>query len=123
MKSGRGSYANKKIKREGPVIFSDYKRGDGIKKALSISRPDILFELKDYKKALEVLQKFITKYPQSNLTPNALYYIGLCYENMKKHYEAMLRCTDGAQIKDFTLPAPDGKMVSLSDFKGKWVSY
>jgi peroxiredoxin len=43
------------------------------------------------------------------------------YKNMKKHYEAMSRCTDGAQVKDFTLPAPDGKMVSLSDFRGKWV--
>ncbi|MFA5848616.1 MAG: TlpA disulfide reductase family protein [Bacteroidales bacterium] len=43
------------------------------------------------------------------------------YENLKKHYEAMARSTDGAKVKDFTLPAPDGKMVSLSDFKGKWV--
>ncbi|GEM_PF-983764 len=43
------------------------------------------------------------------------------YENLKKHYEAMARCTDGAPVKEFTLPAPDGKMVSLSDFRGKWV--
>jgi len=43
------------------------------------------------------------------------------YETMKKHYDAMLRCTDGAMVKDFTLPAPDGRMVSLSDFRGKWV--
>jgi [NiFe] hydrogenase diaphorase moiety large subunit len=36
-------------KRTGPVIFSEYKRGDAIKKAVSISREDILFELKDSK--------------------------------------------------------------------------
>lgn len=39
---------NKK-KRKGPVIFSEYKRGDAIKKAVSLSRQDILFELKDSK--------------------------------------------------------------------------
>ncbi len=32
--------------RTGPVLFSDYKRGEGIKKALSLTRNDILFELK-----------------------------------------------------------------------------
>jgi [NiFe] hydrogenase diaphorase moiety large subunit len=36
-------------KRTGPVIFSEYKRGDAIKKALSMTREDILFELKDSK--------------------------------------------------------------------------
>jgi [NiFe] hydrogenase diaphorase moiety large subunit len=36
-------------KRTGPVIFSEYKRGDAIKKAVSILREDILFELKDSK--------------------------------------------------------------------------
>ncbi|MBI5662544.1 MAG: SLBB domain-containing protein [Ignavibacterium album] len=35
--------------RKGPVIFSEYKRGDAIRKALSMSREDILFELKDSK--------------------------------------------------------------------------
>ncbi len=35
-----------KIKRNGPVIFSEYEAGDGIRKALSINREDILFELK-----------------------------------------------------------------------------
>lgn len=39
---------NKK-KRTGPVIFSDYKRGDAIKKIITMSREDILFELKDSK--------------------------------------------------------------------------
>ncbi len=38
-----------KKKRTGSVIFSDYKRGDAIKKALSMTREDILFELKDSK--------------------------------------------------------------------------
>jgi [NiFe] hydrogenase diaphorase moiety large subunit len=36
-------------KRTGPVIFSKYERGDAIKKAVSILREDILFELKDSK--------------------------------------------------------------------------
>ena len=38
-----------KKKRTGPVIFSEYKRGDAIRKAVSMSREDILFELKDSK--------------------------------------------------------------------------
>lgn len=36
----------KKTQRTGPVIFSEYKRGKGIRKALDIGRNDILFELK-----------------------------------------------------------------------------
>jgi [NiFe] hydrogenase diaphorase moiety large subunit len=36
-----------KTERTGPVLFSGYKRGEAIKKALSLSREDILFELKD----------------------------------------------------------------------------
>jgi [NiFe] hydrogenase diaphorase moiety large subunit len=36
-----------KAERTGPVIFSPYKRGEGIKKALKQKREDILFELKD----------------------------------------------------------------------------
>ncbi len=37
------------LKREGAVIFSDYTKGDAVKKALSMSRNDILFELKESK--------------------------------------------------------------------------
>ncbi len=33
-------------KRRGPVIFSEYKTPDGIKKALQLKREDILFEIK-----------------------------------------------------------------------------
>ncbi len=33
-------------KRQGPVLFSEYNRGDGIRQLLSKSREDILFELK-----------------------------------------------------------------------------
>ena len=40
---------NKKVKREGAVLFSDYVQGDGIKKALELSRDDILFELRESK--------------------------------------------------------------------------
>ena len=36
-----------KTERTGPVLFSPYKRGEGIKKALKQKREDILFELKD----------------------------------------------------------------------------
>jgi [NiFe] hydrogenase diaphorase moiety large subunit len=34
-------------KRTGPVLFSEYKRGEGINKAVSGSREDILFDLKN----------------------------------------------------------------------------
>ena len=37
-------------KRTGKVIFSEYKRGGGIIKAISMGRDDILFELKPVKK-------------------------------------------------------------------------
>lgn len=33
--------------RTGPVLFSQYRKGEGIKKALSISRDDILIEIKE----------------------------------------------------------------------------
>lgn len=36
-----------KIKRKGTVLFSKYTRGEGIKKLLSTSREEILFELRD----------------------------------------------------------------------------
>jgi len=36
----------KKIERKGPVIFSEYSRGTGIKKAVELGRNDILLELK-----------------------------------------------------------------------------
>lgn len=38
-----------KTKRTGPVLFSGYKRGDGIKKALGLGRDDILFEIRSSK--------------------------------------------------------------------------
>ena len=38
---------NKKIKRDGAVIFSDYSRGDAIKKVVEMNRDDILFEVKE----------------------------------------------------------------------------
>jgi [NiFe] hydrogenase diaphorase moiety large subunit len=38
-----------KTERTGPVLFSGYKRGDAICKALSMTREDILFEVKDSK--------------------------------------------------------------------------
>jgi [NiFe] hydrogenase diaphorase moiety large subunit len=40
---------NMKTKRTGPVLFSGYNRGEAIKKALSMTREDILFEVKDSK--------------------------------------------------------------------------
>lgn len=58
-----------------------------------------------------IVGKFIKQFERFNYTRG--------YESVLKHYEAMARCTDGAMVKDFTLPAPDGKMVSLSDFRGK----
>ena len=36
-----------KQSRSGPVLFSDYKRGSGIEKALAIGRQKILFELEE----------------------------------------------------------------------------
>jgi len=36
----------KKTQREGKVLFSSYKRGEGIEKALKLGREDILYELK-----------------------------------------------------------------------------
>lgn len=38
-----------KVKRKGAVIFSGFTRGDAVKKAVSMSREDLLFELKDSK--------------------------------------------------------------------------
>jgi [NiFe] hydrogenase diaphorase moiety large subunit len=38
---------NGKTNRTGPVLFSEYNRGEGIKTALDLSRDDILFEIKE----------------------------------------------------------------------------
>ena len=38
-----------KTKRTGTVIFSEYNRGEGIKKAIQKSREDILFEIRESK--------------------------------------------------------------------------
>lgn len=37
----------KNQERKGPVIFSEYRRSEGIKKAIDLGRENILFELKD----------------------------------------------------------------------------
>ena len=34
-------------KRTGPVLFSEYRQGEAIKKAIKLSREDILFEIKN----------------------------------------------------------------------------
>jgi [NiFe] hydrogenase diaphorase moiety large subunit len=39
----------KKTQRQGAILFSQYKRGEGIKKALELGRENILFELKTSK--------------------------------------------------------------------------
>ena len=36
-----------KIKRTGPVLFSEYEKGSAVKKVLGMERGDILFEIKD----------------------------------------------------------------------------
>lgn len=40
---------SKATKRTGPVLFADYKRGDGIKKALQIGRDNVLLEVRESK--------------------------------------------------------------------------
>ncbi len=40
---------NMKTKREGKVLFSEYNPGESVKKAVGMSRDDILFELKESK--------------------------------------------------------------------------
>ncbi len=39
----------KSVKRDGAVLFSDYKAGTGIKKALELGRENVLFELRESK--------------------------------------------------------------------------
>jgi peroxiredoxin len=43
------------------------------------------------------------------------------YDNLVKQYEIAEKTVNGKPAPGFTYPDPDGKMVSLSDFKGKWV--
>ncbi|MFC2120821.1 redoxin domain-containing protein [Bacteroidota bacterium] len=43
------------------------------------------------------------------------------FESLKDQYEVAAKTTGGAPVPDFTFPDPDGKMVSLTDFRGKWV--
>ncbi|MCD6346963.1 MAG: AhpC/TSA family protein [Bacteroidales bacterium] len=43
------------------------------------------------------------------------------YQSIVKQYEIADKTTNGKPVPDFTYPNPDGDMISLSDFKGKWV--
>lgn len=43
------------------------------------------------------------------------------YQSILKQYKIADRTTNGNPVPDFTYPNPEGEMVSLSDFKGKWV--
>ena len=43
------------------------------------------------------------------------------YKAMKQLYECAARTTAGATVPGFTYPDPERNMISLSDFKGKWV--
>jgi thiol-disulfide isomerase/thioredoxin len=43
------------------------------------------------------------------------------YQGIVKNYEIAERTVNGKPVPGFTYPDTTGKMVSLSDFKGKWV--
>jgi thiol-disulfide isomerase/thioredoxin len=43
------------------------------------------------------------------------------YNSIEKLYECAAKTTAGSHIPTFTFPDPDGNMISLSNFKGKWV--
>jgi len=43
------------------------------------------------------------------------------YQNVVKEYEIADRTVNGKPVPGFTFPNPEHKMVSLADFRGKWV--
>ncbi len=43
------------------------------------------------------------------------------YQGIVKEYEIADRTTNGKPVPGFSYPNPEGDLVSLSDFKGKWV--
>jgi peroxiredoxin len=43
------------------------------------------------------------------------------FESLVSQYEVADRTVNGKPVPGFTYPNPEGEMVSLSDFKGKWV--
>ena len=43
------------------------------------------------------------------------------YQGILDQHEIAERTTNGKPVPEFTYPNPEGEMVSLSDFKGKWV--
>ena len=43
------------------------------------------------------------------------------YESLVTQYEVAEKTTNGKAAPGFTFPNPEGEMISLSDFKGKWV--
>lgn len=101
-----------------------WKKSEDIREEAREIKLKVLKENDNY--ASLVLTPGLTRYEGANITGQFVkqferfsYTKG--YQSMKEHYDAMARCTDGAMVKNFTLPAPDGKMVSLSDFRGKWV--
>jgi len=43
------------------------------------------------------------------------------YESIREQYEIAAKTTGGAAVPGFTFPDPEGNMVSLKDFRGKWL--
>jgi len=42
------------------------------------------------------------------------------YKSIYDQYAIAAKTTGGAKVPDFTFPDPEGKMISLTDFRGKW---
>jgi tol-pal system protein YbgF len=49
-----------------------------------------LFRRNDFAKAIEEFRAFLKEYPQSQLAPNAQYWIGICYANLKDPRNALV---------------------------------
>ena len=65
------------------------------------------YDQKDYKKALQELEKLIKFYPKAKEAPIAQKYIGLCYEAMDKSYRAFQEYQKVVEKYPFSDLAPD----------------
>jgi tol-pal system protein YbgF len=90
-----------------PVVTSEAAQREREREDRAYDMGSAAFRRGDFTAAMRAFQTFITDFPQSQLVPNAIYWVGLSQFNLKDYREA--RATQDGLIKKY----PDaGKVIA-----------